>query len=72
MTFSAGSATAVEGAIAPEGGCPGKFFTSRKWTYDAFGLVIRDHTGAALARLSAAGPGFDGKGTSGEPVTLTR
>ena len=72
MTFSAASAAAVEGAIAPEGGCPGKFFTSRKWTYDAFGLVIRDHTGAALARLSSAGPGFDGKAAAGEPVALMR
>jgi Protease inhibitor Inh len=72
MTFSAASAAAADGTIAPEGGCPGKFFTSRKWTYDAFGLVIRDHTGAALARLSAAGPGFDGKAAAGEPVTLMR
>jgi hypothetical protein len=72
MTFSAASPAAADGMIAPEGGCPGKFFTSRKWTYDAFGLVIRDHTGASLARLSAAGAGFDGKGAAGEPVTLMR
>src|ERR1700733_13946453 len=25
---------ATEGTIAPEGGCPGQFFTSRKWTYE--------------------------------------
>jgi hypothetical protein len=72
MTFGAPSPAAADGTIAPEGGCPGKFFTSRKWTYDNFGLVIRDHTGAALARLSAAGAGFDGKGAAGEPVTLMR
>jgi hypothetical protein len=72
MTFSTASAAAVEGAIAPEGGCPGKFFTSRKWSYDTFGLVIRDHTGATLARLSVAGTGFDGKAAAGEPVTLLR
>ena len=24
----------AEGTIAPEGGCPGKFFTSRKWIYE--------------------------------------
>jgi hypothetical protein len=71
MTFAAASAGS-EGAIAPEGGCPGKFFTSRKWTYDAFGLVIRDHTGAALARLSPAGSGFDGNAAAGEQVTLMR
>ena len=72
MTFGAASPSAADGTIAPEGGCPGKFFTSRKWTYDAVGLVIRDHTGASLARLSAAGTGFDGQAAAGEPVTLTR
>jgi hypothetical protein len=72
MTFAAASPTAADGTVAPEGGCPGKFYMSRKWTYDAGGLVIRDHTGAPLAQLSAAGPGFDGKATAGEPVTLMR
>ena len=72
MTFGAASATAADGSIAPEGGCPGKFFTSRKWTYDAGGLVIRDHTDTPLARLSATDAGFDGKAAAGEPVTLTR
>ena len=33
------------GAIAPEGGCPGNFYTSRKWTIEQGSLVIRDHTG---------------------------
>jgi hypothetical protein len=70
MTFGAASPAAVEGTIAPEGGCPGKFFTSRKWTYEQGSLVMRDHTGKPLAQLSAAGSGFDGKATSGEPVTL--
>ncbi len=72
MTFSAASAAAVEGAIAPEGGCPGKFFTSRKWTYDQSGLTMRDHTGAALAQLTGAGGRFDGKATAGEPAALSR
>jgi hypothetical protein len=72
MTFSATSPSAVSGVIAPQGGCPGKFFTSRKWAYDTGGLVIQDHTGAPLARLSTAGAGFDGTASAGEPVTLTR
>jgi hypothetical protein len=72
MTFGAASPNAIEGTIAPEGGCPGKFFTSRKWTYELGSLVMRDHTGKPLAQLSAASAGFDGKAMSGEPVTLTR
>jgi hypothetical protein len=72
MTFG-GNAGAGEGTIAPEGGCPGSFFTSRKWTFEPAGLVIRDHTGAPLAQLAQAGPGrFEGKATGGLQVTLTR
>ena len=72
MTFGAANATASEGTIAPEGGCPGKFFTSRKWTYDQNGLTMRDHNGQPLAQLSGAGGHFDGKATTGEPVALAR
>jgi len=72
MTFG-GAADAKEGTIAPEGGCPGNFFTSRKWTLEQGSLVIRDHTGAVLATLAASGGGrFDGKAMNGIVVTLTR
>lgn len=67
-----GPAGSAEGSIAPEGGCPGKFFTSRKWTYEQTGLVIRDHNGEPLAQLSMAGNNFDGETATGEPVTLMR
>jgi hypothetical protein len=71
MTFGAAAAGAnIEGTIAPEGGCPGKFFTSRKWTYEQGSLVMRDHNGKVLAELSDAGGRFDGRAVSGEPVTL--
>ena len=72
MTFGAATPAVVEGTIAPQGGCPGKFFTSRKWTYDQTGLTMRDHTGQPLAQLSGNGGAFDGKATTGEPVTLSR
>ena len=72
MTFGAANAAASEGTIAPEGGCPGKFYMSRKWTYDQNGLTMRDHTGQPLAQLSGAGGRFDGKATTGEPVALAR
>jgi hypothetical protein len=74
MTFRAASPSDAEGTIAPEGGCPGKFFTSRKWTFDSNGLSIRDHNSEPLAQLSSAAGGttFAGKATTGDPVTLTR
>ena len=56
MTFGSAGPTAVEGTIAPEGGCPGKFFTSRKWTFEQGGArSMRDHNGQPLAQLSMRG-----------------
>ena len=72
MTFGAANAAASEGTVAPEGGCPGKFYMSRKWTYDQNGLTMRDHNGQPLAQLSGGGGRFDGKAASGEPVALAR
>ena len=72
MTFGSDAAGGVEGSIRPEGGCPGKFFTSRKWTYEQGSLVMRDHNGQPLAQLSGTGSNFEGKAVTGEPVTLTR
>jgi len=64
---------ASEGTIAPEGGCPGNFFTSRKWVFEDSALVIRDHTGQPLARLALGPSGrFDGQATTGQPVSLGR
>jgi predicted small secreted protein len=71
MTFGAANATAAEGTIAPEGGCPGKFYMSRKWTYDQNGLTMRDHNGQTLALLVGQGGRFDGKAASGESVALS-
>jgi hypothetical protein len=72
MTFAASGPTAIDGAIRPEGGCPGKFFTSRKWSYSDSGLTLSDHTGQSLAQLSNTGATFEGTAASGEPVALLR
>ena len=72
MNFG-GTPDSGEGTIAPEGGCPGNFFTSRKWTFEQGSLVIRDHNGQPLGQLALASPGrFDGKATSGQQLTLNR
>jgi len=71
MTFGA-VPNATEGTIAPQGGCPGKFYMSRKWAMEGGNLVVRDHNGQPLAQLSSEGPGFQGQATSGEQVTLLR
>jgi hypothetical protein len=72
MTFAATPGSG-EGTIAPEGGCPGNFFTSRRWVYDQGALVIRNHTGASLASLAFSPPArFDGETATGETISLTR
>jgi Protease inhibitor Inh len=64
---------ATEGSIAPAGGCPFNFYTSRKWSYTTAGLNIRDHNGQALAQLSPAGPDrFEGKTNAGQEIALSR
>jgi hypothetical protein len=72
MTLGAAQG-ATEGTIAPAGGCPFNFFTSRKWTYSETGLTIRDHNAQTLAQLTPAGPNrFEGKTTAGQEVALAR
>ena len=72
VTF-AGQPGALNGTLAPEGGCPGNFYMSRNWNFEAAGLVIRDHQGQPLGQLSLAGGArFDGRAVTGEPITLGR
>ncbi len=72
MTFGA-NANATEGTIAPAGGCPFNFYTSRKWTYTEAGLTIRDHNAQTLAQLAPAGPSrFEGKTGAGQDIALSR
>jgi hypothetical protein len=73
MTFT-DAPGAAEGSIAPTGGCPANFFTSRKWTYEHDMLIIRDHKGEALAELSFATGRFEGHpaGGSGGSIALAR
>ena len=61
-----------QGTIAPEGGCPGNFFTSRKWTFEHGALIIRDHKSDVLAELSLAGGRFEGHQTGGGALSLSR
>lgn len=73
ITFGASSPDATERTIAPDGGCPFNFFTSRKWNYTEAGLMLRDHNAQPLAQLSLAGPSaFEGKTNAGQEVALSR
>jgi hypothetical protein len=62
---------ATQGTIAPEGGCPGNFFTSRKWTFEHDALIIRDHKSQPLAQLSFTGGHFEGQDDKGGTLSLS-
>jgi hypothetical protein len=72
MAFGAAAPQAREGSIAPEGGCPGNFFTSRHWAFEQGGLIIKDHTDQPLAQLRFTNGRFEGTSSAGTPVTLAR
>jgi Protease inhibitor Inh len=72
MVFSS-TAGALEGTVAPEGGCPGKLFMSRKWAFEQNSLILRNHKGEPLAQLVSSEPGrLEGRSISGDSISLTR
>ncbi len=71
MTFT-DETGATDGKIAPAGGCPGNFFTSRKWTYEHGALIVRDFKAQNLTELTFSGDYFEGKDADGGQITLAR
>jgi Protease inhibitor Inh len=71
MNFS-GPPGAHEGVVVAEGGCPEKFFMSRRWSSAQGALVINDDKNNALAHFSFTDGRFSGQSAAGTPVTLTR
>jgi hypothetical protein len=70
MTFTA---AAGEGTIAPEGGCPANFFTSRRWVFEQEALVIQDHTRKPLIAMKQNAAGrFEGELANREVIWLER
>ena len=63
---------AAQGTIAPEGGCPGNFFTSRKGSFEQGALLIRDHKSDVLGELALAGGRFEGHQAGGGVLSLSR
>jgi hypothetical protein len=71
MSFTAPGA--AEGTIAPEGGCPASFFTSRRWVFEQGSLVIQDHTRKPLVAMKQNAAGrFEGELANREVIWLER
>jgi hypothetical protein len=64
----------MQGTINPEGGCPGNFYTSKRWTFaqDTLTLTIADQNDQLLAQLALGDGRFTGKSAAGLPITLSR
>lgn len=71
MNFG-GAAGAQQGTVTPDGGCPGKFFTSRRWALEQNALTINDYENRPLAHLMFANGRFEGQAAADAPVTLSR
>ncbi len=73
MDFS-GAPDQKQGTVSPEGGCPGHFYLSKRWTFaqDTQTLTITSDENEPLAQLELSGGQFTGQSTTGTPVTLAR
>ena len=67
-----GSAGALTGTISPEGGCPERFYLSRRWAIGESGLTIGDDDNNTLATMTFSGSAFSGTSAGGTPVKLAR
>ncbi|MGA7386669.1 MAG: AprI/Inh family metalloprotease inhibitor [Pseudolabrys sp.] len=67
-----GAAGARAGSVAPDGGCPGNFYMSRRWAIEGGVLTIAGQERQPLAQLKIVGTRFEGQSSAGMPVTLSR
>lgn len=67
-----GAAGARAGSVAPDGGCPGNFYMSRRWAMEGSALTITGQESQPLAQLKVVGARFEGQSGAGVPVTLSR
>jgi len=67
-----GAAGARAGSLAPDGGCPGNFYMSRRWAIEGGVLTITGQESQPLAQLKVVGTRFEGQSSAGAPVTLSR
>jgi hypothetical protein len=67
-----GAASGRAGSVSPDGGCPGKFYMSRRWLLDDSAITITDAENQPLAHFRLVGDRYEGQSTTGTPMTLSR
>jgi hypothetical protein len=67
-----GAPDARSGTVAPDGGCPGGFYMSRRWAIEGGALTIAGDENQPMAQFRSAGTHFEGQSAAGISVTLAR
>jgi hypothetical protein len=67
-----GTAGGRAGSVSPDGGCPGRFYMSRRWSMDDGAITITDAESQPLAHFRLVGDRYEGQSTSGTPMVLSR
>jgi len=67
-----GAPAAREGRLAPEGGCPERFFLARRWALNDQALIVGDDDNTLLADFSFANGRFEGRSAAGVSLSLSR
>lgn len=67
-----GAPSGRAGSIAPDGGCPGNFYMSRRWAMEDGALTIADTDNQPLAKFKFVGAHFEGESPNGVPMILSR
>jgi hypothetical protein len=70
LTFTAPSPAA--GSATPDGGCPERFYLSRRWQLADGALTIVDADNTPLGTFRVNGDRFEGRSVAGTPITLSR
>jgi len=71
LNFS-GAPAAREGRLAPEGGCPERFFLARRWALTDQALIVGDDDNTLIAEFSFANGRFEGRSAAGVALSLSR
>jgi hypothetical protein len=67
-----GSPGSQTGSVSPDGGCPGNFYMSRRWSIDGGAITISDAEGQPLAHFRLVGDRYEGQSASSMPMILSR
>lgn len=67
-----GAPASQSGAVSPDGGCPGNFYVSRRWSMNDGTLTVTDAENQPLAYFKLVGDRYEGQSANGVPMTLSR